>query len=107
MPGYNLREHGSPLPEEAEPIGFFDFLRKLSGEAPAVPRLWNVAVARIPRHLSANQQPPLGRVRGRVPICGPAGPEWAARSTLPLARSTQGSLRRAGCPRGQSPGGLA
>ena len=61
MPGYNLREHGSPLPEEAEPIGFFDFLRELSGEAPAVPRLWNVAVARIPRHLSANQQPPPGQ----------------------------------------------
>ena len=34
MPGYHLREHGPPLPEEAEPIGFLDFLGSLvfSGE---------------------------------------------------------------------------
>lgn len=53
MPGYHLREHGPPLPEEAEPIGFLDFLRELSGEAPAVPRFWNVAVSGLEEVLFA------------------------------------------------------
>ena len=44
MPGYLLTEHGPPLPDEAEPIGFLDFLRELSGEDPAICRFWKVSV---------------------------------------------------------------
>lgn len=53
MPGYHLREHGPPLPEEAEPIGFLDFLRELSGEDPAIRRFWNVAVSGLEEVLFA------------------------------------------------------
>ena len=53
MPGYHLMEHGLALPEEPDKIGFLDFLRELSGEEPAIPRFWNVAVSGLEEVLFA------------------------------------------------------
>lgn len=56
MPGYHLIEDEANVPEEAERLGFLDFLRELGDEDPAIPRLWQVTVVGLEEVLFAGGQ---------------------------------------------------